>query len=485
MDYEMTMLALAVALPAAAPITSYIKHSSIRVFAAVFFCGCIMLNSWLLFFTGNIFASVRNLYIFVTVFNFAILGYCTYIAFKRKSFFVFMAAVLEAALMCWFLIHKKYAPGNSTVVIADTLSKLFVFAVSSAGSIFALLWSKYADERSHGHNMKLFRIIFFCIAAVNFAAVSGNLFFFPLAINIIGLAVYCSMAEEKGLEMHEGSVLALKYFLSASLIFFAAVCFLYSYNGGGDGLSIVLLLKMGGLKSAGKISIAVIMLYISAFICAALPPFHRWASPASSAFFQASLVCICSIPLGLFLIFRLAPVFPLLAYSSKASGMIIGYSAALFGSFAFFSCSALSCIKKDIMQACPYFLSGIGGIICACAGTGIPAAVSGGFFLFCFAYAFCCIMLLCQFVPDDPCCSFIRKITAVSLYMPPFGVFFALWMILEAFFNASVIIPGSGLTVFTSSVLPLSAAFFTVVGIALSMISWTAKGASSPSYMPL
>lgn len=478
MDFEISLIAASVLLPAAASASPLIRNSSLRVFAAVFFCGCMMLDSWLLFLTGNVFVSVRNLYLFVSAANFAFLAFSLFLAVRRRSYVVFLISLFEILMMCLFLFYKRYVPGNSTVILADTLGKMFIFAFSSGGGLFALLWIRYGNRGAGGGKGRLFSLLFLCISSLNFLAVSGNLFFVPSVINALALILYFVAEIEGSAESSAASLSVLTHLLCASLIFFAAAFFLYSYNGGEEGLSIVLLLKMGSLKSAGKVSIAVILMYVSAFICSGMPPFHGWLRKyCSVGFFSCSVFNVCAAGAGIFLIFRLAPSFPLLAYSGRVSGMIIGYSTAFFGAFVFFVCSCCACAQKTVPMAASFSLAGMAGLVVMCVGTGIPSAICGGLFLFVFHSLFGFVVAIAGFRSEDPVSRAVLKLSLCALYMPPFGVFFALWVILESLFNASFQYSGSALLLFSSSILPLSSAFVAVLGVSASFVSWTVRSA--------
>lgn len=408
------------------------ENKILRNIFSFIFCLLIILDSWILFFLENIFVFVNHICYYISVLDVLLLLIAIWISIKKKNLFIFALSFLQIFLLYYFLVVKKHNCGDPFFFCADHFSKFMILAVSSCVSIFVFLWLLYSKNDTKLKSRYAGYFLFF-LSLTNLFFLTNNIYFLPICVNIIALLLYRFIVRLKSEVAEDVAESAISSLLSVSLLFSFAVFFLYIYNGGESGMSISSLLKRGSLKSAQKVSIAIILIYLGSFIFSGLSPFTNWVKKVVKCdHFLSAILNLCLLTTGIYLFMRFSPSFILLSYSGHATGKIIGYSISFFGAFSFFASSVELFFKNEIEEAKYLPLPLVTSIIVICCGGANSESSVSALFLFFFVYGILFLLYLSKIRETDPILSWAFKLLLLISFIPPFGIFFAIWLFFES-----------------------------------------------------
>lgn len=475
MEYEIFLTYATVFLPLIFGILILkLENKILRNILAFIFCLLIILDSWILFFSGNIFVFVNHICYYISSVDILLLLIAIWISIKRKNIFIFALSFLQISFLYYFLVVKGHSCGDPLFLSADYFSKFMILAVSSCSSIFVFLWLLYSKNDNKLKSRYAGYFLFF-LSLTNLFFLTNNIYFLPICVNIIALILYrfiIKLKLDKSEEIVKAAEKALVYLLTVSFLLSIAVFFLYAYNGGENGMSISSLLKRGSLKSAQKVSIAIILIYLGGFILSGIHPFTNWVKKiANLDYFLSAVLNLCVLISGIYLIMRFSSSFIMLSYSGDTTGKILGYSISFFGAFSFFSSSLKIFIKNDFESIKYSVIPLLASLITVCSGGSTSEISVSALFLFFFVYGILSLLYLSKIRKTDPVLSWAFKFSLIISFIPPFGVFFSIWLLFEALLSISFSYITSKFISFTLNISSILIFLFLALGIIFLFIS--------------
>ncbi len=472
MEYEIFLTYATVLLPV---IFGFLilktENKILRNILSFIFCLLIILDSWILFFLENIFVFVNHICYYVSAIDIILLLISIGISVKKKKIFIFALSFLQISFLYYFLILKKHTCGDPLFLCADHFSKFMILAVSSCVSIFVFLWLLYSKNDTKLKSRYAGYFLFF-LSLTNLFFLTNNIYFLPICVNIIALLLYRLIVRLKSEGAGDVAESAMSSLLFVSFLFSISVFFLYAYNGGESGMSISSLIKRGSLKSAQKVSIAIILIYFGSFILSGLHPFTHWIKKVVNLdHFLSAIFNLCLLTTGIYLVMRFSPSFIMLSYSGHTTGKIVGYAISFFGAFSFFASSAELFLKDKIEEAKYLPIPLIASIITICCGGANSESSVSALFLFFFAYGILFLLYLSKIRATDPILSWSFKLLLLISFIPPFGIFFAVWLFFESLLCISFYYISSTFISFTLNLTSIFVFLFLAFGFILLIIS--------------
>ena len=471
MEYEICLTYATVLLPFIFGFLLKIENKILRNIFAFIFCLLIILDSWILFFLDNIFVFVNHICYYVSAIDISLLLIAIWISIKRKNIFIFAFSFLQVSFLYYFLVIKGHTCGDPLFLSADYYSKFMILTVSSCVSIFVFLWLLYSKNDNKLKSRYASYFLFF-LSLTNLFFLTNNIYFLPICVNIIALLIYRLIIRLKSEESEKVAETALLYLLVVSFLFSISVFFLYAYNGGESGMSISSLLKRGSLKSAQKVSIAIILIYFGAFILSGIYPFTNWVKKVNNFdIFISAIFNLCILTSGIYLIMRFSSSFIMLSYSGHTTGKIVGYSISFFGAFSFFASSIKLFIKSNIEKLKYSVIPILASLTTVCCGCSASETSVSALFLYFFCFGILFLLYLSRIRETDPVLSWVFKFLLLIAFIPPFGVFFSVWLFFESILSISFSYISSKFISFTLNISYILVFLFLTLGFIFLFIS--------------
>ena len=471
MEYEICLTYATVLLPFIFGFLLKIENKILRNIFAFIFCLLIILDSWILFFLDNIFVFVNHICYYVSAIDISLLLIAIWISIKRKNIFIFAFSFLQVSFLYYFLVIKGHTCGDPLFLSADYYSKFMILTVSSCVSIFVFLWLLYSKNDNKLKSRYASYFLFF-LSLTNLFFLTNNIYFLPICVNIISLLIYRLIIRLKSEESEKVAETALLYLLVVSFLFSISVFFLYAYNGGESGMSISSLLKRGSLKSAQKVSIAIILIYFGAFILSGIYPFTNWVKKVNNFdIFISAIFNLCILTSGIYLIMRFSSSFIMLSYSGHTTGKIVGYSISFFGAFSFFASSIKLFIKSNIEKLKYSVIPILASLTTVCCGCSASETSVSALFLYFFCFGILFLLYLSRIRETDPVLSWVFKFLLLIAFIPPFGVFFSVWLFFESILSISFSYISSKFISFTLNISYILVFLFLTLGFIFLFIS--------------
>lgn len=392
-------------------------------------------------FVPNLAVICGEIFLMVLVFYYAIR--------YRKIYAALLSAAGTLPVLWLDLIHNRAKTAEEPYLRIDDFSALMFLLVGVVGGLIIIYANGYIkDYHEHHKEFKdrsgwFLAMLFVFIGAINSLIVSDNLGWMFFFWEITSICSFLLIGYNKQKQAIDNSFKALWMNLLGGLGFTVAI--LYSELA----LHIDTLSRLtADTTPEGKAAVAlpVIMLAFAALTKSAQMPFCGWLlgamvapTPTSALLHGATMV-----KAGVYLLLRLSPVM---------NGMLSGTMVMIIGGFTFFAASMMAIATSDGKRVLAHSTVSNLGLICACAGVGLPESVWAGTMLILFHAVSKSLMFLCVGAVEN--CTGSRNIedmhglivrlphlaTAMiigicGMSLAPFGMLVAKWAALKSFVDA-------------------------------------------------
>lgn len=406
---------------------------------------------------------------FMTLLDFALLGFILYLAISLKHRLSILLALGQTAGLL-YLDFGLVSGHVSSAFYADPLALAMVLVVSFVGGVICIYGLGYMKE--HEEHLRLIttrqpRFFFFMLlflGAMNGLVLTDSLPWLFFFWEVTTLCSFMLISHDGTREAKNNAIRALWMNLAGGLAFVAAMLFLYKSIGLLSIQAVLRINAVAGLEMA-FLSLPLAFFCLAGFTKSAQVPFQSWLCGAMVAPTPVSALLHSStmVKAGVYLVLRLSPAF---------AGTTLASLVALVGAFTFVTTSALAVGQSNGKKILAYSTIANLGLIIACAGIGTPEAITAAILLIIFhavskGLLFLCVGAieqhigsrdieamrgLCQIMPAT---ALITVIGICSMMLPPFGALLAKWMALEAAATSITLMPvlvlfiamGSALTV--------------------------------------
>ncbi len=372
-----------------------------------------------------------------------LLGAILFIGLRHRHRLISILAILQLVLLGLTDFQSFPAPRPNPVIHCDALSLLLVLIVSIVGSVICiqgLAYMKAHEDHLHlaaSRQHRFFAVMLLFLSAMNGLVLADKLphlyFFFELTT----ICSYFLIAHDQTPESVTNALRALWINSLGGLALVAAVFWFARFHGvtglrqfnADDFRSAVWLLPLALMCLAG-------------FTKAAQFPFQGWLLGAMVAPTPVSALLHSStmVKAGVYLVLRIAPLF---------QDTFLGLCVALFGAFGFLAAAALALGQRNGKRVLAYSTISNLGLMFACAGIGIPMALTAAVILLLFhavtkALLFLSVGAIEQRIDSRdiedmrglyarmPLTALITVAGVLFMIMPPFGLLVGKWMAMEA-----------------------------------------------------
>jgi len=347
---------------------------------------------------------------------------------------LFLYSVLE------FLLASKKL--EFLLFQADIMSLTLVRVVCIVGGLICLHAIPYMQNHEHHLQLKrprqphFFAVLLLFLGAMNGLALTNSLTHFYFFFELTTLCSFLLIRHDGTTEAKANSVTALWMNALGGLLLLLAIIGLYLQH---ETLDICALAVPG--KGEAVFMLPFAMLIIAAFTKSAQFPFQKWllgamvAPTPTSALLHSSTM----VKAGAYLALRFSPAF---------SGTMLAQGLLLAGGFTFMAAAILAMGQRNAKKVLAYSTISNLGLIFGCAGIGTPEAMTAGILLIAFHAVSKGLLFLCVGTAEQHLhsrdveamrglCSFlpftgtIAVVGILSLIVPPFGMLFGKWMVLE------------------------------------------------------
>ncbi len=390
----------------------------------------------------------------------------------RRPALVLLAALQVSAVLYLDLI----AGGESSRLVLDGLSTVFVLVVSVVGSLVALFSLPYMREyerhaRGTAGARRFFAVLLTFLGVMNGLVLADDLHWVYFFWEATTLASFWLISHPQTPEAIANATYALVVNSLGGLAFVGALILLRR----GGGTSLVHLVAQSGVLAGGvgpggvpagnpAVLWPLGLLLFAAFVKAAQFPFQRWLTGAMVAPTPVSALLHSStmVKAAVYLVLRLAPVF-------RGTSLALGVAA--YGAFTFFAGSAAAVGQANGKKVLAYSTIANLGLIIACAGAGTTGALAAALLLLLFHAATKALLFLCVGTIEHgigtrnieemegvmwkmPVTTAITVLAMLAMVVPPFGMLIGKWLAIES-------------TVRTPLVLA-----FVILGSAFTLVFW-------------
>lgn len=374
-----------------------------------------------------------------------------YLGIKHKKYLVSILALIQTPLMTWFELTKGHDISISNYLYIDGLSSIMVLIIGIIGSLITVYAVGYMKDFQHHHEGEpdrryWFFFLMFVFLSAMFGIVTSNslvwMFFFW---EITTLCSFFLIGYTKTDEAVRNSFLQLVLNLIGGLAFVFAIVIIGSEH---DILEFNKLLELGTESITVLLSIA--LLSLAGIVKAAQMPFHSWllgamvAPTPTSALLHSSTM----VKAGVFLILKLSPVL----HDNIAGEMVM-----IVGGVTFLLASMAAISQSNAKRVLAYSTIANLGLIVACGGVGVEAAVWAGIMLMIFHAITKSLLFLCVGTAEHhigsrniedmdglfcemPKLAMLMIIGIAGMFLAPFGMLVSKWQAMTAFVDSQSII---------------------------------------------
>lgn len=374
-----------------------------------------------------------------------------YLGIKYKKYLVSILALIQTPLMAWFELTKGHDISISNYLYIDGLSSIMVLIIGIIGSLITVYAVGYMKDFQKHHEGEpdrryWFFFLMFVFLSAMFGIVTSNslvwMFFFW---EITTLCSFFLIGYTKTDEAVRNSFLQLVLNLIGGLAFVFAIVIVGSEHG---------ILEFNKLLELGTGSLTVLLpialLALAGIVKAAQMPFHSWllgamvAPTPTSALLHSSTM----VKAGVFLILKLSP---------SLQDNIAGEMVMIVGGVTFLLASMAAISQSNAKRVLAYSTIANLGLIVACGGVGVEAAVWAGIMLMIFHAITKSLLFLCVGTAEHhigsrniedmdglfcemPKLAMFMIIGIAGMFLAPFGMLVSKWQALTAFVDSQSLI---------------------------------------------
>lgn len=357
-----------------------------------------------------------------------------YIGWRARSYWVIGFAILEALFSTFVELGTGWQEADPSILV-DYLSLLLTLITCLVGSVIAIYSLRYM--RNDAHQARFFAVTLLFLGSMNGAVFSNDLLWLLFFWEVTTLCSFLLIG-------HTGTEEAKK----------AAIRALIITSGGGAALALGALVALniyGGIglngfpiEGLGSLALfPLILLSIGAFTKSAQVPFQGWLVGAMVAPTPVSALLHSStmVNLGVYLLLRLSP--------SIAVAPSISWLIALVGGASFLATALLAMTQGNSKRLLAYSTVLNLGLIVMCVGIATPLAITAGLILLLYhAISKALLFLSVGVVKEElateeiegmvglrsrmPFISLAIFVGAITIVLPPFGMFASKWLVSEA-----------------------------------------------------
>lgn len=354
-----------------------------------------------------------------------------FVGFETKSVLIILLSVFQIAGVCVFY-YTVPANAISPTFLLDwhscALSVILLAAGVGAAAFILYLIKKEGYNEKNKLARTLFRVGLFILPLLTgiFVIMDSLIWLYYITWAIM-LVPYCAAVYGADKKEENTAKLPLVSALTTTTMLFIAATIVYGSN---QSFSIELVKQQGAVN----VFPGIVLACIAGISLASMFPFNSWITrlgrriPAVSML-NFSILAVC----GIDIVFKLAPL---------CAGTKLGNMLMAAGGFSCFAGALMMNVEKERSAASIYLAVANLGLILSCICTGSPAAHISSELMMLFWAPSAVLLFVDNAVPgagkpDNPGTTAARIVlatsfaAALSLGIPPLGVFAAKWMMLE------------------------------------------------------
>jgi len=380
----------------------------------------------------------------ITALDIALMAALIWLGARSRSIVAVVAAVVQLVLILGFESWKGFGEVPVVAFTIDRLALVLVAVCCIIGSLIAIFAIQYMEGRQKKGRFFAFVLLF--LGAMNGAVLSNDLLWLFFFWEVTTLCSFYLIYHDETDEAKASARLALEITLWGGVALAVGIV----YAGWKlDTLELDQLTASADL--AGIALIVPAMLFVGGMTKAAQVPFQSWLLGAMVAPTPVSALLHSStmVNLGVYAIFRMAPLLKL--YTP------LTVTVAILGAISFAATAALALTQSNVKRVLAYSTIGNLGLIVMCVGINTPASLVAAVFILLFHAVSKGMLFLSVGVIDHevktkdieemggmseklPFVTWVIVLGAISMMIPPFGLFAGKWLSVEAATNMPMLL---------------------------------------------
>ncbi|MEW6428051.1 MAG: proton-conducting transporter membrane subunit [Thermodesulfobacteriota bacterium] len=375
--------------------------------------------------------------------DFLLLAVLAFLGWRIRSWPVVALSLLQLVLLAQFETRLSAEEARvASLFVVDGLSLAMVRLVSLVGGLiclYALSYMRTHEEHRHvirSRQPRFFSLVFLFLGAMNGLVLCNDLSLIYLFYELTTLCSFLLIVHDDTVESRENGRHALLVNSCGGLALLVGVRCLYAATGTLDLQQLVVVM------ADGQLLLPLALLCLAAMIKSAQLPFQKWLlgamvapTPVSALLHAATMVNG-----GAYLVLRFSPAL---------AGSRVGTVIATLGGLCFMATAALALGERNAKRIFALSTAGNLGLIFAAAGLGTPRVAAVGLFLLLFHAIAKGLLFLCIGTAEQrlrsrdletmrgllavlPATGAMAAVAALALILPPFGMLFGKWLLLEA-----------------------------------------------------
>ena len=442
-----TLVSLTLLIPVLGSILVFIAPSGKRKYFVFLFSGllilvgCVLGGSYLLDGASEVAVTelpggIDTWAITITALDFALMAFFIILGWRASSIRSSLFALVQLLLFGGFKVWHGSVETSGTPMILDGLALVLVMVTCVVGSLITIFAIHYM--RDHAKRGRFFAFTFLFLGAMNAAVLSNDLLWLFFFWEVTTLCSYYLIYHDETDEAKASARLALEITLGGGVALALAIVFV-----GVELDTLELRELMGAQDLAGILLLVPAFFVLAGMTKSAQLPFQSWLLGAMVAPTPVSALLHSStmVNLGVYLIFRAAPLIKLF---TPMTVIVAG-----LGVLTFLVASVLAATQSNAKRLLAYSTISNLGLVVMCVGINTSASLAAGVILLLFhavskATLFLAVGVIDREVGtrdiDEMGSLLVRKpfvtrvilVGAVSMVLPPFGLFVGKWLSFEA-----------------------------------------------------
>lgn len=433
-----TLVSLAVLIPVLGSVLVFIAPDKKRNFFVFLFSGllimvgCVLGGSFLLDGASEVAVSelpggIDAWAITITALDFALMAFFIVLGWRANSIKSFLFALVQLLIIGGFKVWYGPIETSGTPMVLDRLALVLVMVTCVVGSIITIFAIHYM--RDHAKRGRFFAFVLLFLAAMNAAVLSNDLLWLFFFWEVTTLCSYYLIYHDETDKAKASARLALEITLGGGVALAVAIAFAGAQLG---TLELRELMRVQDL--AGILLLVPALFVVAGMTKSAQLPFQSWLLGAMEAPTPVSALLHSStmVNLGVYMIFRVAP---LIKQFTAMTVIVAG-----IGVLTFLIASVLAATQSNAKRLLAYSTISNLGLVVMCVGINTSAALVAGIFILIFHAVSKATLFLAVGVIDHevgtrdidemgsllvrmPFVTRVILVGAVSMVLPPFGLF--------------------------------------------------------------
>lgn len=433
-----TLVSLAVLIPVLGSVLVFIAPDKKRNFFVFLFSGllimvgCVLGGSFLLDGASEVAVSelpggIDAWAITITALDFALMAFFIVLGWRANSIKSFLFALVQLLIIGGFKVWYGPIETSGTPMVLDRLALVLVMVTCVVGSLITIFAIHYM--RDHAKRGRFFAFVLLFLAAMNAAVLSNDLLWLFFFWEVTTLCSYYLIYHDETDKAKASARLALEITLGGGVALAVAIAFAGAQLG---TLELRELMRVQDL--AGILLLVPALFVVAGMTKSAQLPFQSWLLGAMEAPTPVSALLHSStmVNLGVYMIFRVAP---LIKQFTAMTVIVAG-----IGVLTFLIASVLAATQSNAKRLLAYSTISNLGLVVMCVGINTSAALVAGIFILIFHAVSKATLFLAVGVIDHevgtrdidemgsllvrmPFVTRVILVGAVSMVLPPFGLF--------------------------------------------------------------